>query len=123
MDEQVFFDQGTVKVTNARFIVGNQTYAMNGVTSVASGVTPPKRGLLIIGLVIGLLMLIGGDGGTKFVGLLIAAGCGFALYKQQATHAVILHSASGEVRALSDTDEGLISGVVAALNSAIIHRG
>ena len=43
--------------------------------------------------------------------------------QQKSIHAVILHSASGQVQALSDSDEGYIGGVVRALNDALVHRG
>lgn len=35
MEEKVFFEHGSVKVTNARFVVDAQTFAMSNVTSVA----------------------------------------------------------------------------------------
>ena len=34
VQETTFFEQGNVKVTNARFIVPSQTYAMSDITSV-----------------------------------------------------------------------------------------
>ena len=123
MEEKVFFESGNVKVSNARFVVGNQTHAMNGVTSVSSHTTPPSRLGLIIGVIVGILILLGAEGGAKVVGLAIAGACGFLLYNQKSTHAVVLRSASGEVQALSGTDEGYINGVVGALNEALIHRG
>ena len=123
MEEKIFFESGDVKVTNARFVVGNQTHAMNGVTSVSSHSTAPSRMGLIIGLVVGILILIGASGGTKMVGVAIAGLCGFLLFSQKSTHAVVLRSASGEVQALSGTDEARITGVVSALNEALIHRG
>ena len=123
MSETIFFENGNVKVTNARFVVGNQTHAMNGVTSVASHVTPPSRGAWIAGVAFGLLMTIVADGAGKLIGLAIAGVCGFLLYNQKSTHAVVLRSASGEVQALSGTDSNYINGVVSALNEALIHRG
>lgn len=33
-NERTFFDRGNVTVTDSRFIVGSQTYAMRGITSV-----------------------------------------------------------------------------------------
>ena len=123
MEEKIFFESGDVKVTNARFVVGNQTHAMNGVTSVSSHTTPPSRMGLIIGAIVGVLILLGASGSTKIVGLGIAGICGFLLFNQKANHAVVLHSASGEVQALSGTDAGHINGVVSALNEALIHRG
>ena len=123
MEEKVFFEGGDVKVTNARFVVGNQTHAMNGVTSVSSHISPPSRLGLIIGLVVGLLVLIVASGGTKLVGFLIAAACGYGLFAQKSTHSVLLRSASGEVQALSGKDGDHIRSVVSALNDALIHRG
>jgi len=123
MTEQIFFEQGSVKVTNARFVVDAQTYAMNGVTSVKSRVTPPVRTGAFIAIGIGLLVLIGAEGGTKIVGLLIAGAGAWYLTQLKATHAVYLSSASGEVQALSGHDEGYINSVIHALNEALIHRG
>jgi len=123
MQEQVFFEQGSVKVTNARFIVNAQTYAMNGVTSVKSSITPPNRTGAFIGIAIGVLMLLGADGAAKIIGVAIAAAAVWFLTQQKSTHSVYLSSASGEVQALSDDDETYINSVIHALNEALIHRG
>jgi hypothetical protein len=122
MNEEVFFEGDRIKVTNSRFVVGNQTHAINGVTSVSSHVTPPSRIGLIIGAIVGLFVL-GAGGWAILVGLGVTAACSYMLYLQKPTHTVILRSASGEVEALSSTDAGMIGGVITALNSALIHRG
>lgn len=123
MEERVFFDDGGVKVTNARFVVHTQTYAMQGVTSVKSHVTPPNRGGPVIGILIGLVMLVALDGGAKLFGLLLIAICAWILSQMKDTHAVFLSSASGEVQALAREDPAFIGGVVGALNEALIYRG
>lgn len=123
MTEQVFFDQGNVKVTNARFIVSAQTYAMNGVTSVKSHVVPPSRGGVLILIGLGLLVLFAASGGMKLLGVALAAAGAWLFTQQKSTHSVYLSSASGEVQALSDTDATFIDNVVAALNDALVHRG
>jgi len=90
MEERVFFEHGSVKVTNARFIVGTRTYAMNGVTSVKSSVTPPTRGLPLALMGIGALMIIGGGIGVKLLGVALI-GAGIWVWSQQrSTHAVFL---------------------------------
>jgi hypothetical protein len=43
MEEQVFFDNGDVTVTNARFISSGQTYVMSNITSVKSLVEDPSK--------------------------------------------------------------------------------
>jgi Family of unknown function (DUF6232) len=73
MEEKVFFDEVNVRVTNARFIVENKTYAMNGVTSVKSHSIAPNRTLGIVLIVIGVLMLGTPGDGAKILGLAIAA--------------------------------------------------
>jgi hypothetical protein len=123
MNETIFFDGGGVKVTNARFIVHAQTYAMNGVTSVKSLVIPPNRGGAIIGILIGLAILFAASGGTKLLGVAVIAGCAWFLTQLKDTHVVVLSSASGEVKALEAQDSEFIGGVIAALNDALIHRG
>jgi hypothetical protein len=123
MDEKVFFENDGVKVTNARFIVHSQTYAMNGVTSVKSSVTPPNRGALLIAILVGLVMLMALEGATKILGLIVAGGAVWMLTKQKSSYAVFLSSASGEIQALANTDEAYINGVIHALNEALVYRG
>lgn len=123
MSETVFFDESGVKVTNARFIVHGQTYAMSGVTSVKASVTPPSYGGFLVAILVGIVMLVALDGGAKILGLVVAGVAGWLMTQQKATHAVYLSSASGEVQALSDVNESYINGVIGALNEALIHRG
>jgi hypothetical protein len=123
MAEEIFYESGNVKVTNARFIVDSQTYAMNGVTSVKGHIIPANRTLGLILLIVGLLIFFGSGIGGKLLGLLVAAAGGYLMYQAKATHAVMLHSSSGEAQALSSTDEAYIKNVINALNEALIHRG
>ena len=123
MNERVFYENGDVRVTNARFIVGGQTYAMAGVTSVRDGRIPPNRGLALVLIVIGVIFVLAGGAGAKLFGILLAGLGGYLAYTAKATHLVILHSSSGETRALSNTDAGFIHGVIDALNQSLIHRG
>jgi len=123
MEEKIFFDQAGVQVTNARFIVQGQTYAMSGVTSVKSSITPPKYGGFVAAILIGLIMLIALEGAAKILGLVVAGVAGWLMTQQKSTHAVFLSSASGEVQALADTNEDYIRGVLGALNDALVFRG
>jgi len=123
MSEQIFLEERGIKVTNARFLVHSQTYAMNGVTSVKSISVPPSRTGALIAIAIGVIMLFAAEGGMKILGVAIAAAGAWYFSQQKSTHSVFLSSASGEVQALSDTDEGYIARVIHALNEALIHRG
>jgi len=123
MSEQIFFDQRDVKVTNARFIVHSHTYAMSGVTSVKTAIQPPNRSTAFWVIGIGILIALVADGAAKLLGVAMAAGGIWMLMQLKDLHLVFLSSASGEVQALSDPDEGFIRSVVNALNDSLVHRG
>jgi hypothetical protein len=72
MDEKTFFEYDDVKVTNARFISGSQTYAMSNVTSVKAFEEKPSRLWGIVVLLIGLAIA----SNNAAVGLIIAASAG-----------------------------------------------
>ena len=121
MEEKIFFNQGSVSVTNARFIVDGQTYAMNGVTSVKQVVRHPSRlGPAVFGL-IALLILIGG--GSAIVGLVLIAIALLWGFNQKSDWIVVLNSSSGEAQALTSKDKTYINSVIHAVNESIIHRG
>lgn len=119
MDENVVYENGNVKVTNARFVVDGQTYAMNGVTSVRRFEKSPARGLPIGVGIIGIVAM----SGSVIVGLLLLAAAIGIWVSQKTEFSVLLSSASGEARALSSKDRSYIDQVVEALNTAIIQRG
>lgn len=121
-EEVTFFDEGSVRITNTRFIALEQTYAMSGVTAVKPSRQDPSRGLSIILGIIGLLCLTGG-GGAIFVGLLFLAAAVIAWVNAKATYYVVLSTSSGETKALSSKDGAFITRVINALNDSIVHRG
>lgn len=123
MEEKQFFNQGNVYVSNSRFMVHGQTYAMNGVTSVRQAVNWPSRFWPIVVGVVGLLAMLGGGIGSITFGLLLLATAVIWWTQQKAQWLVVLSSASGETRALSSQDQSFIQGVIEALNQSIIHRG
>lgn len=120
-NEKVYFEEGGVSVTKARFIVPAQTYAMSGITSVKAAVDQPLKGPAILGG-IGVLMMFSGEVGAIIIGLLLIAGAVLWFIKGK-KHIVVLSSASGEAKALSSTNEGFIGRIIAALNDAIVARG
>lgn len=122
MREQTFLNEGSVTVTNARFIVYGQTYAMSGVTSVKSLEFPPSRKGPIILIVIGIISMLAGKGAILVGILFLAAGIGWWLL-QKSKYSVALSSASGEVQALTSKDGDFVFRVVNALNEAIVARG
>lgn len=120
--ETVFLSEQGIRVTNTRFILPKQTFAMSGITSVQSSEEKPSKLLPIIFLGIGALSLLGGKDAISFAIIMLAIG-GIWLKLQKTTYHVLLHTASGEAKALSSHDEGWVSKVVHAINDSIIHRG
>jgi hypothetical protein len=124
--EQKFFEADGVLVTNTRFVRGNETFAMSGVTSVrAHTVVPPKTGpiiLIIFGAIIGLASLQSSLSGV-LVGVVVI-GLGILWFRGiKNSYFVRLVTASGERDAVSSFDANYIGGIVDAVNQAIIHRG
>ena len=121
MEEKTFFDTGNVRVTNSRFIVDGQTYAMNGVTSVKQAVRHPSRGGPVVCALIGLFLLV--TGAAVVFGLILVAAALLWGFKQRSVWIVVLNSSSGEAQALTSQDRSYIDGVIGALNESIVHRG
>jgi hypothetical protein len=120
MEEKIFFNQGGVSVSNARFIVHGQTYAMNGVTSVKQAARHPSRVGPIIAGIVGLILLLNSAIGWAVVFLAAAVIWWIA---QKSEWIVVLQSSSGETKALTSNEKPFIEGVINALNDSIVHRG
>ncbi|OJY60021.1 DUF6232 family protein [Thiobacillus sp. 0-1251] len=118
--EKTFFEYGEVKVTNARFIVPSQTYAMSGITSVKFFTEKPSLLWPIVAFLIAILIGVG-DGNIWSVGIPVIIGV--VLLLRKATHHVVLSSASGETRALNSKNKEFIANVIKALNQSIVSRG
>jgi hypothetical protein len=118
--EQVFLDLGTIKVTNTRFIVPGQTYAMSGITSVSHIEKDPSKALGWTLIIIGALICV-----TPLLpmGILFILGGALYLWKGKGKYDVQLQTSSGALRALTSKDKDMVQRVANALNSAIIYRG
>jgi hypothetical protein len=132
MDEKTFYESDGVKVTNARFIVNNQTYALSSVNSVKvyeTDVTssPAAPALLVGGGIVWMLFLIFSNGGVIYYipSLALIAG-GFYLaiiIKRKLEYIVALTTSSGENAALRSNKKQEITLIEKALNDAIVYRG
>ena len=126
-NESVFFQSGDITVTNARFIVGAQTFAMRGITSVQGVETSASYTSTVIVALLGVIIAFVGFGnstiGLGILGiLLIAAGIWLGI-RQRPTFAVVLRTAGGEVTAYQSKNRDHISQIIQALNNAIISHG
>ena len=119
MDEKLFFEYEGVKVTNARFMVDGQTFAMNNITSVKTVAKKPSR--------IGPILLILVGAGMAFqaapLGAIVALPGVVWLFLQKTMYHIMLHTSGGETSALKTKQSDYATKVVTALNEAIVHRG
>jgi ABC-type uncharacterized transport system permease subunit len=119
-EEKVFFENGDVKVTSARFVTFGKTQALSGITAVSSHYVSPKRTGPIVLAVVGLLCLFA----EQYILALVLIALAVVWWIMQKTvYFVRLESASGTSDAFSSKDQDLIFKIVDALNEAIIHRG
>jgi hypothetical protein len=113
-NETIFFQDDDILVTDARFVVGSQTYAMRGITSVRGIEITPDKAAPIFLIITGLLLLL------VFVGIVFIGFGIYFLIKQKPKFAVVLTTSAGEVTAFVNRDSNLVGDVLEALNQAIV---
>lgn len=106
MAEQTFLNKNGIMVTNSRFIVHGQTYAMSGITSVKAAKYTPSVTLSGLFFLIGFFVLMGsiisiikGEQGASagiIIGLAITGGMGYWMYKNGRPSYQVILSTSGE---------------------------
>lgn len=120
MEEKTFFEYDDVKITNTRFMIGSQTYAMSNITSVKAYEEKPKRTLGIIGLIAGIIIAVQIE---PIAGAIIAFVSILLMFIQKTVYHVMLNTSGGETSALKTHQTEYLNKVVSALNEAIVHRG
>ncbi len=121
MDEVSFYKNGSVSVTQSRFIVGDKTYAMRNISSVQIGIITPSRTLGILFVIIGVLLAF--NEAARVVGLIIAVIAGVYAYSLKDKYSVRISTNSGETDGLISEKRQYIQEIVNALNEAMVHRG
>ena len=122
MEEKIFFNKGNVSVSNSRFIVDGQTYAMSNVTSVKSGKIPAANTAALVICLIGLMCLLG-TAVVKIVGIIFIVVGIIAYRGAKPQFTVVLNTSAGENKALSSEDEAYVDSIIQSLNDAIVSRG
>lgn len=123
-EETTFLATPAAKVTNARVVIGNQTFAMSGVTSVEVRKEEPKTSLLM-----GFLVMVLGLGMTQkmpALGAIVAVGGIAAMVydaKKVPTYHLIFRTAGGEVTAMKSHDATAVDTIASAITDAMVFRG
>ena len=123
MQEQIFLQENGVTVSQARFVTPSQTFAMQGITSVAQDMSRPSKKLAIISMLFGaVLALIGigvmaGDGLSGIIVVILGVVIGVLGLRQylrlEPDYLVILNASTtaGTSRTVGG---GMIGGSFAA---------
>jgi hypothetical protein len=120
--EKILMDEQKVKVTSARFLVKDQTYAMSGITSVRTHVDRPSKLGPIVTIVLGALVLTNGPT-TAWISLVVVVVGVFWYRSIRPRYEVVLTTAAGEQRPVKSSDGVFVEKMVKAINDAIVHRG
>jgi uncharacterized protein DUF6232 len=126
-EETTYYDEGGIKITSARAVLGGKTYSMSNITSVSASAKAPS---LIVPLLLWLagaffvVMAVGNGGWVNWVIAAVLIAFGIFIWRVSPTmHTVRIGSASGEANAYSTNSKVMIDKIVAAINTAIIKRG
>ena len=142
-DESIFFQNGDIVVTNARFVVGAKTFAMRGITSVevveTEEVVEIQPGKALPGAIggVGFIICIFGGilcwllfdfsfwvvVGAGAVGILMIFIAALLSTQSKRAFKIVLKTAGGEVTAYQSFDRSHISQILKALNDSIIAHG
>lgn len=126
-DEKVYLSDATVKITNARAVIGGKTYALANITSVGMHQEPATYGACVLLGCIGLFFAWMGYelefSVCIFSGIVALIGAIAWGSQLKPKYWVRIASASAESNAIWSFDRTYISNVVEAMNKAIIGRG
>ncbi len=125
--EKTFFESDGVLVTNTRLVKKDgETFAMSGVTSVASYAEVPSKKWPIILMVLGILVLLSSIRSSiagVLIGVALTALAIWWFRSIKNIYKVRLVTASGQRDAIADTNREYISKIVDAVSGAIVYRG
>lgn len=121
-NEEVFFDEENILITNSRLVINGKTYAMNLINSVHVDEKKESNGCAAISFIIlGLLLL---NSSFWILGIIfILLGIIFMFSSTPSKYFLIINTASGDNSALESSDLSHISSIKNSIEKAIVFRG
>lgn len=121
MEEKVFYENGSVKITDKRFMIGGITYVLSNITSVNKITNASSLPVGVILIIIGILLTIDD---IKFLSLwtILFFIPGVLLLFTKPKYSVNLATSSGAVMAYSSKDEAEIDTIIKELNNAFVSK-
>jgi|LakMenE01Jun11ns_1017448.scaffolds.fasta_scaffold9357294_2 hypothetical protein len=124
-EETVFLDSQVARVTSARLVISNQTFAMSGITSVE--VKREKQKRTWIGATLAIMYGIGAiQSNNKPLGLFVLLVGAIWLIGgtiKQPKYNLFIRAAGGEVNALTSSNATDLEIIASAITDAMVHRG
>ena len=123
MEEKIFYQNGSVTVTQSRFIAGSVTYAIRNISSVQVGVNKASRTLQILLIILGVIIAISMIKENPILGIILAAIGGVWLYYTKDKYTVKMTTNAGQTDGHISKNAEMITKIVSALNDAIVYKG
>lgn len=120
VEEKVFLNEGGFLVTNTRFEIPGQMFAMAGVTSVGVNQIVPSKLWPIVMMILGIGMM--GAEVYDIGGVFLLLG-GLWFWLKKTVYHLILTTAAGQQTAHQSKDGEFMGSLRTALTNAIIDRG
>jgi len=129
VSETTILQEGPVKITNLRMLIGTETYKLSNITS-AKFTTQPKSKRPFLFVIVGVLLVLwsvledtGYFGEFYNIGLILIIASAVFFLLSKTVYTVQIEGVSGERNILNFTDLSFVKRIVDAMNMAIARNG
>jgi len=129
VSETTILQEGPVKITNLRMLIGTETYKLSNITS-AKFTTQPKSKRPFLFVIVGVLLVLwsifeetGYFGEFYNIGLILIIVSAVFFLLSKTVYTVQIEGVSGERNILNFTDLSFVKRIVDAMNMAIARNG
>jgi hypothetical protein len=129
VSETTILQEGPVKITNLRMLIGTETYKLSNITS-AKFTTQPKSKRPFLFVIVGVFLVLwsifeetGYFGEFYNIGLILIIVSAVFFLLSKTVYTVQIEGVSGERNILNFTDLSFVKRIVDAMNMAIARNG
>lgn len=123
-EEKTFLNTEAAKVTSARVVIGNQTFAMAGITSVE--VKREDHKISSVPFLLVIMLGLGAFPTSTIAGFVILGGGLIAWFNEARTPPsfnLVIRAAGGEINALKSSNATVVETIASAITDAMVYRG
>ena len=124
--ERTILEEGDVKITNRRVVIGIKTHALSDVISVRmtqdrSGIGCAIAALIVVGILLGVFSLVSTSFNSELflTGIISLGGAVVVALLAPPNYVLQLRSMSGKADILQSTDRDYLRRIVNAINDAV----